>query len=397
MLDIHLDDASVEPPGRAIEYTHPAARAVAEHVHAALAGQAPRAREAMLPDVEAIASAIDVAFWGSLRREEGTSPRVTLAFVSEADSEQALRFERPLSLNAAALARLAPAVEQHGVHLGVARMGGRSGSLHIWGITRHLRSFALVLEVVAPGLLVLKYSPGDGGKFVNLVVLEGDEVQFVDHGAVARSEAHAPAESLEPAGHGPTPLTRQFGLDDAACWWAPIAETLVEIAVAMRAHSRGGTLLVVPRDTEGWHVSLMQTNPYRIALPDDATSGDRPRAGRELTPDDIAVIAGLTAVDGATVLSEACHVLAFGAKIIRRRGRPQVRQALLSQPLAGDHPREVALSRIGGTRHLAAAQFVSDQPDTLALVASQDGRFTVFRWLQDVGAVGARRVDLLLI
>ena len=32
----------------------------------------------------------------------------------------------------------------------------------------------------------------------------------------------------------------------------------------------------------------------------------------------------------------------------------------------------------GGTRHLSAAQFVYDQRDALALVASQDGRFTVF-------------------
>ena len=35
---------------------------------------------------------------------------------------------------------------------------------------------------------------------------------------------------------------------------------------------------------------------------------------------------------------------------------------------------------LGGTRHLSAAQFVRDQPDALALVASQDGRFTIFAW-----------------
>jgi hypothetical protein len=32
----------------------------------------------------------------------------------------------------------------------------------------------------------------------------------------------------------------------------------------------------------------------------------------------------------------------------------------------------------GGIRLLSAAQFVHDQHDALALVASQDGRFTVF-------------------
>ena len=37
-------------------------------------------------------------------------------------------------------------------------------------------------------------------------------------------------------------------------------------------------------------------------------------------------------------------------------------------------------SQLGGTRHLSAAQFVYDQRDASALVASQDGRFTIFQW-----------------
>jgi len=39
-------------------------------------------------------------------------------------------------------------------------------------------------------------------------------------------------------------------------------------------------------------------------------------------------------------------------------------------------------AQFGGTRHLSAAQFVHDQRDAIALVASQDGRFTVFAWSQ---------------
>jgi hypothetical protein len=37
-------------------------------------------------------------------------------------------------------------------------------------------------------------------------------------------------------------------------------------------------------------------------------------------------------------------------------------------------------SQLGGTRHLSAAQFVLDQRRSIALVASQDRRFTVFAW-----------------
>jgi len=51
----------------------------------------------------------------------------------------------------------------------------------------------------------------------------------------------------------------------------------------------------------------------------------------------------------------------------------------------------------GGTRHLSAAQFVHDQRDTLALVASQDGRFTIFAWSPCEEMVHAHGVDVLLL
>jgi DNA integrity scanning protein DisA with diadenylate cyclase activity len=38
------------------------------------------------------------------------------------------------------------------------------------------------------------------------------------------------------------------------------------------------------------------------------------------------------------------------------------------------------LSDLGGTRHQSAAQFVFDQRDAFAIVASQDGRISVVSW-----------------
>jgi len=57
----------------------------------------------------------------------------------------------------------------------------------------------------------------------------------------------------------------------------------------------------------------------------------------------------------------------------------------------------VAPAEIGGTRHLSAAQFVQDQHDALALVASQDGRFTVFAWSPCEEMVHGHRVEALLL
>jgi hypothetical protein len=46
---------------------------------------------------------------------------------------------------------------------------------------------------------------------------------------------------------------------------------------------------------------------------------------------------------------------------------------------------------------LSAAQFVFDQRDASALVASQDGRFTIFQWSPCDEMVHAHRVEALLL
>jgi hypothetical protein len=90
-------------------------------------------------------------------------------------------------------------------------------------------------------------------------------------------------------------------------------------------------------------------------------------------------------------------VLAFGAKITRRRGHPLVEQVLVTEPIEGGEATLVSPDKLGGTRHLSAAQFVQDQQDCAALVASQDGRFTVFEWSPCETMVHAHRIEALLL
>jgi hypothetical protein len=183
------------------------------------------------------------------------------------------------------------------------------------------------------------------------------------------------------------------------------ANVLVQLAASMRAHEHGGSLLVVPGGTESWRESIVHPILYSVApafsgladlMRQDAISGNQnlwDAAVRKA----VDTVDGLTAVDGATVISDQYEVLAFGAKIRRALGSAPVEQMVITQPIIGDEAAVIHPAQNGGTRHLSAAQFVYDQRDTIALVASQDGRFTIFAWSGCEDMVHAHRVDTLLL
>lgn len=377
---------------------YPPARAVAEVVRASFARSLAAARlQGRIdlgpePDVADIEAIIDTAFWASLRREEGATPRVSLALLPPAAAGHPMTFALPLPLRAAALAKLAPAVERPGIHLGVWR---HEGDLAVWGVTRNIPAFCFVLEVIASGLLVIKHRSEPFGKFVNIAVLEGDQVKIVDERSSSIADCPGMLKSL--LGQVVPP-----GAEESV-------NLLVHLAASMRAHARGGALLVVPDATTGqpatWRESIVEPIVYDVE-PDHPELAElmRREPAERRTPEwqedlrrAVDAAAGLTAVDGATIMNRAYHLLAFGAKIARRRGRAPIERVLLAEPIEGREPRLVTATQLGGTRHLSAAQFVQDQPDTQALVASQDGRFTVFLWSPCDHVVHAHRIEALLL
>ncbi|MGE5245789.1 MAG: putative sensor domain DACNV-containing protein [Betaproteobacteria bacterium] len=374
--------------------SYPAARAIAPVVAAhfaahAAAARPERGRVASPPDAAVVEALISAAFWASLRREEGYVPRISLAYVAPGETPHPLLFERPLPLAPAALTKVSPAVERAGMHLGVWPDGA---DLSVWGTTRTVPPLAFVLEVASPGLLVVKHQRGgDLGKFVNVAVLEGDTAKVVDEAA----------SSLPGC---PRLLTSLLGFGSPASWVDGV-NVLVQLAVSMRAHRRGGLMLVVPARSDAWRESIVQPIPYGVAPP----FLELARLVRETPEPDgrlswqgalaraVDAVAGLTAVDGATVLTLDYELLAFGAKIARRRGSPPVERISVTEPIIGGAADVVHPTYLGGTRHLSAAQFVQDQHDAMALVASQDGRFTVFAWSHGEHMVHAHRVEMLLL
>ena len=344
---------------------------------------------AFLPDVDTLESIIDAGFWASLRREEGYPPLISLAYLPSRQTFYPMHFERPIPLIPERLTRLAPAVERPGIHLGV---WCEEGELRVWGATRHLPAFCLVLEVIAPGLLVLKHSRGhDTGKFVNVAVLEGDQIKVIDQQAAALPDC-------------PDLLTSLLGLE------SPFSRTgsvnvLIQLAVSMREHGRGGSLLVVPVGAYEWMESMLLPISYAMTPPYSALAelmqvspNERPeRRWQDALRRAVDGAAGLTAVDGATVITSNHQVLAFGAKIVRRVGSSRVERIIAKEPIEGSAPVIIEHGQLGGTRHLSAAQFAHDQRDSIALVASQDGRFTVFGWSACEDMVHAHRIETLLL
>ena len=80
------------------------------------------------------------------------------------------------------------------------------------------------------------------------------------------------------------------------------------------------------------------------------------------------------------------------------KNRPVTKeQVTVTEPIEGGTADIVHPSSLGGTRHLSAAQFAHDQQDAIALVASQDGHFTVFAWSPCENMVHAHRVEALLL
>jgi hypothetical protein len=341
------------------------------------------------PPLKVIEAIIDVTFWASLRREEGRSPKISLAYLPPLVAAQPLVFEERILLTPHVLTKLAPAVERSGIHLGI---WDDDGLLYVWGTTSSIPDCCFVLEVIEPGLLVVKHRRIKGfGKFINVAVLKGDEVKIIDEHSKSLPDCPAVLTSL---------------LDyNSPSGWNDSVNVLVQLAASMRAHGHGGSLLVVPSGSDAWRNSIIHPITYPVSpsfnelkeLMSQVVNESEMALWQEEVNRLVDIVAGLTAVDGATIINDQLELLAFGAKIGLSSNSLPVEEMLVTEPVVGSSAITIHPSQNGGTRHLSAAQFAYDQRDAIALVSSQDGRFTIFSWSPCENIVHAHYVDSLLL
>ena len=193
---------------------------------------------------------MDTAFWASVRREEGYIPKISLAFLRPLEDVRPLMFESRCR-SSRAPSRVWPRPSSGRAFTSASGPLRRRDALTVWGTTHHVPPFCFVVEVVAPGLLVLKHRPRyESRKFVNVAVLEGDRIKIVDERASLIADC-------------PALLTSMLGFD-ASVLTDDALNVQVQLALSMRRHGRGGILLVVPPGSDEWRESIVHPIPYAV-------------------------------------------------------------------------------------------------------------------------------------
>ncbi len=366
-----------------------------------------------------LSTLMNVSFWASFKKEEGRAVTIAVKYVPPGEAYRPFLLKQALPYTEENIIRMSPVLQGAHVDLGV--YIDHNDQLMMWGFDTGEFSLTarhyVCLHSLDPGVLRLAFAE------VNLI-FTGTRIVCVETNFLS-SEALARLV-------GPTHL----GPD------------LKEILTEMSAHRHGGTLLIVP-ENDVWSRSIKEPILYASDPPFDKArisremlnfladhraryhhedgrwlrpglsqerqflahgtqeerldihhhqllAGHRHRFDEALTRS-LQLTSHLTAVDGAVIVNDDLKVLAFGAKIKPLDTSKSPETLLVSESSVGSVPLEVSLSEFGGTRHQSAAQFVFDQRQSVAFVASQDGLITLLTWHEGVGSVAAvRHIELTL-
>jgi len=363
-----------------------------------------------------LSTLMNVSFWASFKKEEGRSVTIAVKYVPPDEAYRPFLLKNALPYTEENILRMSPVLQGSHVDLGVCI--DHHDDLMIWGFDtgefRMTERHYVRIHSLDPGVIRIAFAD------VN-IIFTGTRVVCVDKNFLS---SDAVATLVGQTHLGPD---------------------LKEIMTEMSAHRSGGTLLIVPENAQ-WSRSIKEPILYASDPPFDTASisrgmlnfladhraGYHDEYGRLLRPEERKflahgtqeegldrnrqhVLAGhrhrvddalgrslkltgqLTAVDGAVIVKDDLKVLAFGAKIKPLDTCKSPETLLVSESSAGSVPLEVSLSEFGGTRHQSAAQFVFDQRQAVAFVASQDGLMTLLTWHESVGRVAAvRHIELTL-
>ena len=387
-----------------------------------------------LPSPAHLRHILATAFFAGLVREEGRPLRFVLCCSPDLDvlrdgfgeTVPVVPLATPRPMTVEAIRSLAPAVSPDNAAILVRFPRDGTGSCEIAGVlhvgehvaeARSGRSFyyrpapfALTVEVLDAGELHVYQS---GSKVVSLKagqlhdLTAYSELEFLPISQILVSGEDALRSRIAPPAHEPARETSDFE-------WSALLNTLLCIVNTVRVNGHGGTVLLTAPGAEaalpvrtkftvGDHESVLgerfieflntrhvlteariaqRQQPAGVSNQDTlAHLQNAAFSAEESLADAAEVVAGLTAVDGALVLTSDLRVMGFGAEIVLDAAQPVVAQEVTGHAQSPSAWPAVD-SESFGMRHRSALRCVGVTERTAAFVISQDGHVSLF-WKQD--------------
>lgn len=331
-------------------------------------------------DQKIVGEIIQKVFWASLTKEESRTHYFSVAIHPPRESSflrPAYQFEFPVGLEK--LPKLASAVDHKEWQIGV--WADNNEQPYIWGMGKSFIN-CLVVKVFEPSEIILSFSGEKGGLEYLIDKTRASEITFLSTWFYAVKPFYQNAVEQEP---DEGKKSRQM---DA------YLSLLVRLVKNIRQHNHGGILLFV-EEADEWRESIRFPIPFAAAEDgfefikspseieikvDSSIKKNLAKLKDAFITDRVELISQLTAVDGATILRFSLDVVAFGAKIKPRHPDNFPRSVVVNEPLRDIEETEKIISDLGGTRHQSVVQFAYDQPNSFAIVVSQDGRISLVFW-----------------
>ena len=389
-----------------------------------------------LPEPPVLEDLLSTCYQASLLREEErpVTFRLVLAEPERFPAKEGppsgfhrLEFPEPRSFDVGELRQLSPAADFYRSLVGV-KLDAERG-LEVWGLVhsgpRWVRSFEGgrgAFQPLPPSLVIHVAGPG------RLEVRKGSiAVARLEEGRLSSSSRTVYESRWLPDSFAPV---REELMDlhlearaEAAEHWAKldldvtrkIAQHMVRRMIStVRSSYHGGTILIVPPDrtdefsggnryidikykfSEGEPrrryrtliVGIMNTlaevhgrdgeAPNTVGWDEYEASGDEALSDLEEAIFEMShLIAGLSAVDGAVVMTQRFELLGFGGEI--SGALPAVRTVARALDVEGDHVVKESTEGVG-TRHRSAYRFCNGIIDAIAVVVSQDANARWIKW-----------------
>lgn len=347
----------------------------------------------LLQNGSQVSSLLNDLFWMSMNAEEGRPVVGSVCICSPEEAPRSRSLTMPVAVSPQALIQLFVASPSNhlAIHL-------EHGVPSVWGFLDACPIFTL--RVLVPGVGTLVVSEDTS---VIAVFQRGDEL-------LPRPIDRTDWALLLAKALGETPFLER----------AMLAARFQEVAFAMHSEGHGGALVITPpfapeRNTADvaikYRFDPKGSNCVRDAIDELVTAQKRhqdamaqPPAGgdalrltslfessveahRQLLTKLLRSIGKLSRIDGAVVMDTDLRVHGFGAKLSGTQESFTV--AELDTITASIS--EVPISSLGGMRHQSAARYVHRNTDSMVVVASQDGRLTLFAWIVDRRQIAAVR------